>query len=297
MGDGANSALTAQVEASFDATPDTRLRGILQSLTRHLHAWIEETHPSIEEWEAGIQFLTRTGQTCTDVRQEFILLSDVLGVSMLVETLNGADVPEATDSTVLGPFHMTESPLRSIGADISPQSVGDACVVVGRVVDSGGNPVAHASIDVWQANAEGFYDVQQPDEQPPGNGRGMFTADVDGGFWFRTVVPSAYPIPTDGPVGALLGATRRHPFRPAHIHFIVAAPGYRELVTHIFVAGSDYIDSDAVFAVKSSLIADFVEMDDPALAARYGVDAPFRLARFDVVVTRDDDTEGSELRA
>lgn len=285
MIDTKTTELTKQVIESFDRTPDDRLRALLQSLVKHVHAWLEETEPTIEEWERGIAFLTTTGQTCTDVRQEFILLSDVLGVSMMVETINDADVPEATDSTVLGPFHMTESPARSLGEDISPQSVGESCVVLGRVVDAGGHPVPHATVDAWQANAEGFYDVQQPGIQPGGNGRGIFSADGAGEFWFRTVVPSAYPIPTDGPVGALLDATVRHPYRPAHIHFIVSAPGHRELVTHIFVAGSDYIDSDAVFAVKRSLIVDFAVSEDAALAATYGVPVPFRIARFDIVLS------------
>jgi hydroxyquinol 1,2-dioxygenase len=152
------------------------------------------------------------------------------------------------------------------------------------VLSVGGTPLAGAEIDVWQADDHGFYDVQQPDIQPRANGRGLFTADPDGAFWFRTVLPCHYPIPTDGPVGALLLATKRHPYRPAHIHFIVTAPGHRPLTTHIFVAGSPYIESDAVFAVKKSLITEFTPVDDPGQAASYGLSGPFRLANFDIIL-------------
>ena len=161
---------------------------------------------------------------------------------------------------------------------------GQPCVVRGHVRDVSGEAIPGATLDVWQANDKGFYDVQQPGTQPRANGRGLFTADADGAYWFRTIVPSHYPIPTDGPVGDLLTATRRHPYRPAHIHFIVTAPGHRSLTTHIFVAGSEYIESDAVFAVKRSLIVDFTLVDDPAEAARYGLTTPFHLANFDIVL-------------
>jgi hydroxyquinol 1,2-dioxygenase len=269
---------------SFANTPDERLRTILDSLVRHLHAAVREVEPSIAEWEQAIEFLTATGQKCTDVRQEFILLSDVLGISMLVETINERGAAGATQSTVLGPFHMTKSPRRELGGTIDLVGESEPCVVTGRVVSTDGTPVPGAVLDVWQANDHGAYDVQEPDKQPAGNGRGLFTADDQGRFWFRTIVPSYYPIPTDGPVGELLAATRRHPYRPAHIHFIVAADGYRPLTTHIFVADSDYIDSDAVFAVKKSLITEFDEVDDPEQAARYQVASPFRLAEVQIVV-------------
>jgi hydroxyquinol 1,2-dioxygenase len=263
---------------SFAGTPDERLQTILGSLVRHLHAAVREVEPSIAEWERAIGFLTATGQKCSDVRQEFILLSDVLGISMLVETINEHGAPGATQSTVLGPFHMTESPRRELGDTIDLVGQSEPCVVTGQVVDPDGRPLPGAALDVWQADDHGAYDVQEPDKQPAGNGRGLFTADAGGQFWFRTIVPSYYPIPTDGPVGELLDATRRHPYRPAHIHFIVSADGYQPLTTHIFVDGTPYIDSDAVFAVKKSLITDFKEVDDPELAARYRVSNPFRLA-------------------
>jgi hydroxyquinol 1,2-dioxygenase len=260
---------------SFAATPDPRLRELLSSLVRHLHAFVRDTEPTIAEWERAIGFLTATGQQCDDQRQEFILLSDVLGISMLVETINNRTAETATESTVLGPFHMVTSPPRALGDTIDLIGTGPQCVLEGRVLSADGTPLPGAVLDVWQANDQGFYDVQQPDVQPPGNGRGLFTADPDGTYWFRTVVPTYYPIPTDGPVGTLLEATKRHPYRPAHVHFKVTAPGHRPLTTHIFVAGSPYIESDAVFAVKKSLITHFTPADDPEQPAH---------AHFDIVL-------------
>ncbi|WP_369394344.1 intradiol ring-cleavage dioxygenase [Streptomyces sp. CG1] len=281
---GTGAAVTEEAVASLRATADPRLRELLGGLIRHLHDFVRETRLTQEEWEKAIGFLTATGQTCTDTRQEFILLSDVLGLSMLVETMNGDRAPGATESTVLGPFHLTESPARRLGDDIDLVGGGEPCLVSGRVLSRDGTPLAGAVLDVWQADAEGYYDVQQPDLQPAGNGRGLFTADAEGRFWFRTCVPAPYPIPTDGPVGALLRATGRHPYRPAHIHFIATADGHTPVTTHIFVAGSDYLDSDAVFAVKQSLVQEFTETDDPALAQEFGIANPFRHARFDLVL-------------
>ncbi|MGW3417947.1 intradiol ring-cleavage dioxygenase [Streptomyces phaeochromogenes] len=283
--DASETAVTEEAVGSLGASTDPRLRELLTGLIRHLHDFARETRLTQEEWERAIGFLTATGQTCTDTRQEFILLSDVLGLSMLVETLNADRGPGATESTVLGPFHMTESPVRELGADIDLVGSGEPCVVSGRVLSQDGTPLPGAVLDVWQADTDGFYDVQQPDLQPPGNGRGLFTADAAGRFWFRTCVPSPYPIPTDGPVGDLLRATGRHAYRPAHIHFIATAEGHAPVTTHIFVAGSDYLDSDAVFAVKSSLVEDFAETDDPSLAREFGIPNPFRYARFDLVLT------------
>jgi catechol 1,2-dioxygenase len=278
-------SITEAVVDSLDGTADPRLREMLGALVRHLHDFVREMEPTMAEWERAIGFLTATGQNCTDTRQEFILLSDVLGVSMLVETLNADRAEtEVTESTVLGPFHMTESPVRELGADIDLVGGGEPCVVSGRVRSVDGTPLPGALLDVWQANSEGYYDVQQPGVQPPGNGRGLFTVDSEGRVWFRTCVPSPYPIPTDGPVGDLLHATGRHPYRPAHIHFIASAEGYAPLTTHIFVAGSDYLDSDAVFAVKKSLVQEFAETDDPDLAREFGLPNPFRHARLDLVL-------------
>ncbi|MFC4948424.1 dioxygenase [Pseudonocardia sp. GCM10023141] len=275
---------TPAVEQSFAATPDPRLREIMQMLTRYLHDFVREAAPSIAEWNAAIGFLTEVGQWCSDTRQEFILLSDVLGVSMLVETLNGHE--GGTEGTVLGPFHMTGSPKRSLGDSIDLLGGSRLCVVSGTVLGVGGEPLAGATVDVWQCTEDGFYDVQQPDVQPAGNGRGLFRTDEQGRFWFRTVVPCHYPIPTDGPVGQLLDATHRHPFRPAHVHFLASADGHEDVTTHAFVAGGAHIDSDAVFAVKKGLLVDFAESTDAELAARFGVEAPFVHARFDIVLTK-----------
>nr|WSY49921.1 intradiol ring-cleavage dioxygenase [Streptomyces sp. NBC_00886] len=278
--------VTDEAVASLRGTADLRLHELLTGLIRHLHAFARETGLTQAEWERAIGFLTETGQTCTDTRQEFILLSDVLGMSMLVETINGDRAAGSTESTVLGPFHMTESPVRELGANIDLVGGGEPCVVSGRVVSGDGTPLPGALLDVWQADGNGFYDVQRPDLQPPGNGRGLFTTDAEGRFWFRTCVPSPYPIPTDGPVGQLLKATGRHPYRPAHIHFIASAEGHTPVTTHIFVAGSDYLGSDAVFAVKQSLVEDFTPTDDPSLAGEFGIANPFRHARFDLVLER-----------
>jgi catechol 1,2-dioxygenase len=267
--------------------PDTepRLRGVLVSLVKHLHAFTRDVELTIPEWEKAIDFLTRVGQKSDDERQEFILLSDVLGLSMLTETISNRKFGVATESTVLGPFHVVKSPDRALGDNIDLVGTGTPCVVTGRVVSTDGTPLPGATLDVWQANDQGFYDVQQPDVQPRTNGRGLFTADENGQFWFRTIVPSYYPIPTDGPVGELLKATGRHAFRPAHIHFIVTATGHRDLTTHIFVAGSEYIESDTVFAVKKSLVADFDEVTDEAQTRKWNVGkAPFRHADFDIVM-------------
>jgi hydroxyquinol 1,2-dioxygenase len=283
------------VVASFADTPDPRLREVMDSLVRHLHGFLRETRPSIAEWERAIGFLTAIGQKCDDHRQEFILFSDVLGASMLVETMEAArqaggasgatgNDAAATDSTVLGPFHVVASPERALGDTIDLIGTGEACLIEGTVTGPDGAPIPGAQLDIWQADDHGFYDVQVPDDQPLGNGRGLFTADDEGRYWFRSIVPAHYPIPTDGPVGALLTATKRHPYRPAHVHFIVSAPGFVPVTTHVFVAGSPYLDSDAVFAVKQSLVRDFAPSDDPDTAARLGLPNPFRRARFDVVL-------------
>ncbi|MCW2506220.1 MAG: chqB [Actinomycetia bacterium] len=277
------------VAQSFAGTPDPRLRRIMDSLTRHLHAFVKDVELTEAEWAAAVAFLTATGQLCDDSRQEFVLLSDVLGVSMLVETLNHRTGGEATESTVLGPFHVAGSPARALGDSISLDGVGEPCLVTGRVSGPDGEPVPGAELDVWQAGADGFYDVQQPGVVPESNLRGRFTADPDGEFWFRTVVPRYYPIPGDGPTGSLLRATGRHPYRPAHIHFIVRPPaddpeGYAPVTTHLFAAGSPYLGSDAVFGVKESLVREFALVDDPEWAGRVGLPNPFRAVDFPVVL-------------
>ena len=272
------------VTASLGPGTDPRLRKMLTALVRHLHEFAKEVQLTDREWEAGIEFLTATGQKCDDLRQEFILLSDVLGLSMLVETINHRAVRDATEQTVLGPFHVVASPERTLGASIDLAGAGIPCLVAGSVRDTGGRPVPGATVDVWQADADGFYDVQKPDEIPERNLRGLFRTDADGDFWFRTIVPRYYPIPVDGPVGDLLRATGRHPNRPAHIHFIVEAPGFDTVTTHIFDAQDPYLDSDAVFGVKESLIRTFAKVDDEARAAKFEMPNPFHEVRFDCVL-------------
>jgi protocatechuate 3,4-dioxygenase beta subunit len=275
------------VAASFADTPDERLREIMTSLVQHVHAFIKDVDLTEPEWAAGIDFLTRIGQTSDATRQEVILLSDVLGVSMLVETINHRTGGQSTESTVLGPFHMVASPVRALGDDIALDGKGEPCLVTGRVVDDSGAVLAGAAVDVWQANDEGFYDVQQPGVQPELNLRGLFTADSSGEFWFRTIVPRYYPIPVDGPVGEMIRATGRHPFRPAHIHFIVSVPGHRTVTTHLFVDDSPYLDSDVVFGVKESLVREFPVVDDAARAVEVGLPNPFRTVHFEVTLQKD----------
>jgi protocatechuate 3,4-dioxygenase beta subunit len=285
--DGADFDETRSVEIvnARWAGDDERLRSVMTSLVSHLHAFVKEIEPTDEDWQRAIGFLTAVGHKCDDTRQEFILLSDVLGVSSLVEAINHRKPQEATDSTVLGPFHMVDSPPRELGANIAADGVGTPCVVAGTVRSLDGTPLPGALVDVWQANGDGFYDVQQPDLQPEGNLRGLFTADGKGGFWFQSVVPRYYPVPQDGPVAELLRATGRHAFRPAHIHFIGSAEGHTPVTTHMFLEGSPYLDSDAVFGVKRNLIIPVTMLDDAERAAAFGVEAPFRLIEFDIVLT------------
>ena len=242
---------------------DPRFRQIMESLVTHLHAFVKDVELTREEWETAIGFLTATGQKCSGDRQEYILLSDVLGVSMLVDAVNSRRPANATENTVQGPFHVAGAPELPMGSNISLDCKGESCHFVGRVIDCDGNPVAGAKIDVWSDNAEGFYDVQQLDVQPRWNNRGIFTTGADGAYDFIGIKPVSYPVPVDGPVGDVLRGMGRHPFRPAHTHVMVSAPGFQKLVTHIFVGDDPYIDSDTVFGVKASLIAPFEPSNGP----------------------------------
>lgn len=261
-----------------------RLAQVMAVLTRHLHAAVKEIEPSQEEWMAALRFLTETGQMCSDWRQEYILLSDVLGVSMLVDAINNRKPSGASESTVLGPFHVQNAPELPMGADICLDAKGEPMLVRGRILDTQGRPIAGARIDVWQANDEGFYDVQQQGLQPAFNLRGVFRTGEDGRYWFRGVKPRFYPIPDDGPVGKLLAALGRHPYRPAHLHYILEAPGFASLITHIFDPADPYIDSDAVFGVKKSLLAAFDWIEDPARIAALAMTGPFHLVVHDFVL-------------
>jgi catechol 1,2-dioxygenase len=279
-----NTATAAVIERMAGAK-DARFKEIMTSVVTHLHAAIREVEPTLDEWMAAIQFLTATGHKSDDKRQEFILLSDTLGVSMLVDAINNRKPSGATESTVLGPFHVAGAPERNMGDSISLDGKGDPAFVSGRVVDQEGKPIEGALLDVWQTSSDGFYDIQDPN-QPEMNLRGLFKTGKDGRFWFRTVKPSSYPIPTDGPVGKMLLAMGRHPMRPAHIHFIVGAAGFEPVTTHIFVEGDEYLDSDAVFGVKDSLIEPFAKTDDATEAKRLGLPSPFYKAEHTFALVR-----------
>ena len=260
------------VNGRMGDTTSPRLREIMTSLVKHVHEFIREVELTEAEWEVAIDFLTKTGQICSDNRQEFILLSDALGVSMLVDAVNHRAPNGATESTVFGPFHVEGAPERENGANISLDGKGEICLYEGRVLDFEGKPIKDALVSVWSDNEDGFYDVQQPDIQPPFNNRGIFRTGADGHYAFRGIKPASYPIPDDGPVGNMLAALGRHPWRPAHMHFMVTAPGYRRLITHIFVAGDSYLASDAVFGVKESLIVAFERAEKSTEAWRADFD-------------------------
>ncbi len=262
-----------------------RNQEILTKLVKHLHAFVKDVEPTEAEWFSAIDFLTRTGKKCDDKRQEFILLSDVLGVSMLVDAINHRTKTTVTETTVKGPFHATAN-VYEAGENIARGNEaerGEPTVVRGRVLSPDGKPLANASLDVWQSDDIGYYDVQDVN-QPSMNLRGIFKTNANGEFWFRTIKPAAYPVPTDGPVGELLHASGRHAMRPAHIHFWVKAEGYQDLVTHLFVEGDEYLESDAVFGVKDSLVVPFVKNSDPAQAAQWKVGSPFYYVQHDFIL-------------
>ena len=254
----------AVVNARMGTDVSPRLAEVMTALVRHLHAFAKEVELTQAEWGLAVDFLTRTGQMSDGNRQEFILLSDVLGFSMLVDAINHRRPSGATENTVLGPFHVAGAPQYPMGSNISLDGKGESCRFTGQVRDGAGNPIAGARIDVWCDNADGYYDVQQPGIQPRWNNRGIFVTGPDGAYDFCGIRPVAYPIPDDGPVGKLLAALGRHPNRPAHMHFLVSAPGYETIVTHTFVEGDQWLTSDAVFGVKASLIASIQPGDDTA---------------------------------
>jgi protocatechuate 3,4-dioxygenase beta subunit len=270
--------ITAEALERFAQTPDPRLRQIMLGLVNHLHAFVKEVELTEAEWFQAIEILTEAGRMCSDKRQEFILFSDTLGVSMVVDLINHHKPDGATESTVFGPFHRLGAPELPAGGNIAPRDkTGAPTFVSGRVLDLDGQPIEAALLDVWQAQSSGLYDSQDEGLGGALHMRGRFRTDASGRYRIRTVLPVNYPIPSDGPVGAMLRATGRHPWRPAHIHFVVSADGYEPVTTHIFDRRDEYLDSDAVFAVKDSLICDFVRHEPPSSEPHYTAEFDFHL--------------------
>jgi hydroxyquinol 1,2-dioxygenase len=275
--------VTDQVIGSFAGAAQPRFRELMEALVRHAHAFVRETGLTEREWATGIDFLTRCGRITDDRRQEFILLSDVLGVSMLTIGVNRPAEAGATEATVFGPFFVEGSPEIAFGGDIAGGAPGRPCWVSGTVRGTDGGPVAGARLEVWEADEAGFYDTQYGDDRIAGRAH-LFSGD-DGGYGFWGLLPTPYPIPHDGPVGELLAASGRGPMRASHLHFLVTAKGYRRLVTHIFVRGDPYLGTDAVFGVKDSLVLDFVPhpAGTPVPAGRQ-LDGPWSSVTFDIVL-------------
>jgi hydroxyquinol 1,2-dioxygenase len=277
--------ITGAVIARLENCADPRLKELLSSLVRHLHDFARETKLTEAEWLQGIEFLTATGHMSDAKRQEFILLSDTLGVSMLTVAQNHSLVPGATEATVFGPFHVETAPQFANGADIAADAPGEPLFVACTIRGSDGAPVAGAAVDVWQADQEGFYDVQYQDLDHH-RARGVLHSDGEGRVRFRSILPVAYPVPTDGPVGRMLVASGRHPWRPAHVHFRIQAPGYETLTTHVFRAGDPYLDSDVVFGVRSSLISDYVAHAAGSGPHAQDIEGPYHTLAFDFVLQR-----------
>ena len=286
--------LVEQAVASFDGAGDERLKQLMQALTRHVHAFIREVRLTEQEWGAAIKFLTDSGHITTDTRQEFVLFSDVLGASMQTIAVNNQAYGDATEATVFGPFFVEGSPEIAQGGDIAQGAAGQPCWVSGTVRDTDGNPIAGAKIEVWEADDDGLYDVQYDDGRTAA--RAHIISDANGEYRFWCVTPTPYPIPYDGPVGAMLSAVGRSPVRASHLHFMVTAPQKRTLVTHIFVRGCEYLERDSVFGVKESLVKDFVEhpAGEPTPDGRE-VEGTWRSCDFDIVLAPA--TAGGALRA
>jgi hydroxyquinol 1,2-dioxygenase len=270
------ATITNAVLLAQEHCPSPRLRRVIESLCRHLHDFARDVELTEDEWFEGIRFLTRAGHMTDDRRQEFILLSDVLGLSMLVIAQNNAKPAGCTEATVLGPFFVADAPRVPHGTDIANGAKGTPCVVTGSVHGLDGEPIAGAIIDVWQSDEEGYYDVQRVDS-PGAQARAQLESDAAGRFHFRSILAQCYPIPHDGPVGDLLTALGRHPWRPAHLHFKIEAPGYERLITHVFRRGDRYLESDAVFGVRSTLVADWIRHDAPGGETYYTLDYDFVL--------------------
>jgi hydroxyquinol 1,2-dioxygenase len=277
-------SITRAVIDRLSGCRDPRFKQVMTSLITHLHDFVRDVKLTEQEWIDAIQFLTAVGKTCTDKRQEFILLSDTLGVSILVISLNHPTDLGSVESTVLGPYYWEGAPERPLGSNLAEGVKGEPTLYSGRVIDASGRPIAGALLDIWSGDGEGNYDMQMPGETQM-RARGKIRTDAEGRYFFRSIMPNYYPVPTDGPVGEMLRAMGRHPYRPGHIHMIVSAPGYETVTTHLFPAASPYLDSDAVFGVKDSLIVKF-ERHPPGEATGERIDVPYYTAQFDFTLRK-----------
>jgi hydroxyquinol 1,2-dioxygenase len=285
MADFDEKSITRAVIERMSETRDPRLKQLMTSLVTHLHDFIREVRLTEEEWITAIQFLTEVGKKCTDKRQEFILLSDTLGVSILVISLNHPPKNGSVESTVLGPYYWEGAPERPLGSNLAEGVKGDPTFYSGRVLDANGRAIPGATLDIWSGDGEGNYDMQLPDETEM-RARGKIRTDAQGRYWFRSIRPNFYPVPIDGPVGRMLNAMGRHPYRPGHIHMIVSAPGYAAVTTHLFVANSPYLQSDAVFGMKESLVVDFKRHEPGPAPDGERMSIPYFTAEYDFRLRR-----------
>ncbi|KAL1887382.1 hypothetical protein Sste5346_010262 [Sporothrix stenoceras] len=268
---------------------NVRLKFLLDRLVNYLHDFARETRLSITEWEAAIGFLVQVGKISTDVRHEFVLLSDVLGLSLLVDAIDHPKHPGATEGTVLGPFHTADAHVVGAGHQISHDPNGEPLLAVCSIRDTAGRPLGGVSVDVWETDSKGFYDVQYADRVEP-DGRAIVESDADGVIFFKAIVPVPYPIPHDGPVGKLLMKLKRHPYRPSHMHFMFKKPGYDRLITALYLRGDPYESSDAVFGVKESLVVDLYKVGDhEGYAEKYGVPPETKLLTYDFVLLTNEE--------
>ncbi|KAL7963114.1 Intradiol ring-cleavage dioxygenase [Trichoderma compactum] len=281
--------ITENVVRINSQSSNARLNYLMERLVTHVHDFARETRLSTHEWMATIEFLTKTGQMCTDVRQEFILLSDILGLSMLVDSIDHPKPPNCTEGSVLGPFHTGDAPHLPIGSSMSTDAAGEPMLALCTVSDSSGRPISGVKVDIWETDSSGHYDVQHATRESPSE-RCVMTSDVDGGFWFKAIKPVGYPIPDDGPVGKLLRLLNRHRWRPSHMHFMFEKQGLDPLITTLFIRGDKYETSDVVFGVKSSLIIDLGKVDE-ATAAKYGVPVGALLLKHSFVLASTEETE------
>ena len=276
--------LTDAVLATLGDTQDARLKTVMTSFIKHLHAFLREVEPTDDEWLLGVQFLTDVGQMCNERRQEFILLSDILGVTALKDAINHRSPAGVTEATLLGPFYREGAPEVPLSHNIAEGLPGEPMIVYGRVTALDGRPVPRARVEIWHATGDGFYDVQMADLNGAMGLRGIVRTDEAGEYRVCSIKPASYPVPDDGPVGGLLRKLGRHPYRPAHIHFIVSAEGYRPIVTELFAEGDEYLESDAVFGVRDSLVVKFAQVDSAEEASRYGFQPPFYKVEFNFVL-------------